>query len=252
MSGLFDLTGKVVLITGGSRGLGLVMAKAFAEHGADLIIASRQLDACTAAAQEIEAATGRRAVPVACHVGRWADCDALIERSYAEFGRVDVLVNNAGMSPLYDSLDTVTEALWDKVIGVNAKGPFRLAALVAQRMAEGAGGSIINISSAAAVHPTVQELPYAMAKLSLHALSQGIAHAYRGRVRANVIMPGVFETDISKAWSDEAREQFQGMVAMGRIGDRREIIGAALYLASDAASYTTGAVIKVDGGLAYG
>src|SRR5690606_15882828 len=137
-----------------------------------------KLDSCEAVAREITEATGRRVVPVACHVGRWDECDALVERSLAEFGRIDVLVNNAGMSPLYEGLETVTESLWDKVIGVNAKGPFRLAALVAKHMAEGEGGSIINISSAAAVHPTVRELPYAMAKLSLHAMAQGIAHAY--------------------------------------------------------------------------
>src|SRR5690606_34293678 len=120
-------------------------------------------------------------------------------------------------SPLYEGLETVTESLWDKVIGVNAKGPFRLAALVAKHMAEGEGGSIINISSAAAVHPTVRELPYAMAKLSLHAMAQGIAHAYGGRVRANVIMPGTFETDIAQAWDDEVREAFVRDIPMGRV-----------------------------------
>jgi NAD(P)-dependent dehydrogenase (short-subunit alcohol dehydrogenase family) len=252
MSKLFDLSGKTALITGASRGLGLAIARAYAEHGADLIIASRKLDACETAAREIAAQTGRRVLPLACHVGHWQDCDHLVEQSYAHFGRIDVLVNNAGMSPLYPSLDTVTEELWDKVQAVNLKGPFRLSAIVAKRMVEGTGGSIICISSSAAVQPTLTELPYAMAKLALHAMTQGIAHNYRGKVRANIIMPGAFATDISKAWPDSLKRQIGQLVPMGRAGDPNEIVGAALYLASDAASYTNGAVIKVDGGLAYG
>jgi NAD(P)-dependent dehydrogenase (short-subunit alcohol dehydrogenase family) len=165
---------------------------------------------------------------------------------------VDVLVNNAGMSPLYPSLDAVTEDLWDKVQAVNLKGPFRLAALIAKRMAEGKGGSIINISSVAAIQPTMTELPYAIAKAGLHAMTNAMAHSYHGRVRVNVIMPGAFATDISKVWPDGLKQTISRMVPMGRAGEPQEIVGAALYLASDAASYTSGAVIKVDGGLAYG
>lgn len=252
MKNLFDLSGKVALITGGSRGMGLAMARSFAEHGADLIIASRKLDSCVAAADEIRAATGRKVLPVACHVGRWVDCDNLVDTCYAAFGRIDVLVNNAGMSPLYESLESINEELWDKVVAVNAKGPFRLASLIARRMADGSGGSIINVSSCSAVNPQVEELPYAMAKLSLHAMSQAIAHAYGGRVRANVIMPGFFATDISKAWSETDKKKYAEMVTMNRFGEPDEIVGAALYLASAASSYTSGTVIKVDGGMVYG
>ena len=125
-----DLTGKVAVVTGGSRGLGREMVLAFAARGADVVIASRKLDACEAVAREVEASTGRRALPVACHVGRWDDCDAPVDAAYDEFGRVDVLVNNAGMSPLYPTSSTSTEELFDKVIDVNLKGPFRLSALV--------------------------------------------------------------------------------------------------------------------------
>ena len=252
MSKLFDLSGKTALITGATRGLGLAIARAYAEHGADLIISSRKPEACEAVAREIAARTGRRALPIACHVGHWQDCDRLVEQSYAQAGRVDILVNNAGMSPLYPSLDAVTEELWDKVIGVNLKGPFRLAALMAKRMSEGTGGSIISISSVAAIQPTLTELPYAMAKIALHTMTQGIAHNYGGRVRANVIMPGAFATDISKSWPESLRQMIKRMVPMGRAGEAKEIVGAALYLASDAASYTSGSVIKVDGGIAYG
>ena len=147
---LFDLTGKVALITGGSRGLGREMALAFADHGADVIIASRKLDACEVVAREVEA-RGRRALAVACHVGRWNELDALAETAIKAFGHVDILVNNAGLSPLYPSLDAITEELFDKVVALNLKGPFRLAALFGKHMSEGNGGSIINVSSTAAV-----------------------------------------------------------------------------------------------------
>ena len=127
----FALSGKVALVTGGSRGLGREMVLAFADAGADVVIVSRKREACDELAAEVTKTTGRRALPIACHVGRWSDLDSLVETTYAEMGQVDVLVNNAGMSPLYPSLPEVSEELFDKVIGVNLKGPFRLTALVA-------------------------------------------------------------------------------------------------------------------------
>jgi NAD(P)-dependent dehydrogenase (short-subunit alcohol dehydrogenase family) len=247
----FDLHGKVAVVTGGSRGLGLAMARAFAEHGADVVIASRKRDACEAVAADLRARFAHRTLAVPFHAGKWDDCTRLIETVCAELGRLDVLVNNAGMSPLYPSLEGISEDLWNKVLDVNLKGPFRLAALAAARMAAADGGSIINVSSVGAVQPTSMELPYAMAKAALHAMAAGMSHAYGGRVRVNVIMPGAFLTDISTAWSAEVRAQMEAGVPMGRCGNAEEIVGAALYLASDASSYTSGAVIKVDGGWAY-
>jgi NAD(P)-dependent dehydrogenase (short-subunit alcohol dehydrogenase family) len=243
----FDLTGKVALVTGGSRGLGREMALAFARAGADVIVASRKLDACEAAAREIEG-LGRRALPVACHVGEWAAVDRLVATAYDEFGRVDVLVNNAGMSPLYPSLPEVGEALWDKVLAVNLKGPFRLTALVGQRMAGGDGGSVINVSSVAAIRPTPLETPYAAAKAGLNAITVAFAHAFGPRVRVNCIMAGPFATDISRAWPPEVVEHFRRTAALGRVGRPDEVVGAALYFASDASSFTTGAILRVDGG----
>jgi len=247
----FDLSGKVAVVTGGSRGLGREMVRAFARQGADVVIASRKIDACEALAREVREETGREALAVQCHAGRWADCDALVDRSYERFGRVDVLVNNAGMSPLYASLPEVSEELFDKVIAVNLRGPFRLSSLVATRMAEGEGGSIINVSSIAAVQPSPVEIPYATAKAGLNTLTVGLARVFAPKVRVNCIMPGPFLTDISKAWSPETLRGLERAVPLGRGGEAGEIVGAALYLASDASSYTTGAVLKIDGGAAY-
>ncbi len=251
MSTLFDLHGKVAVITGGSRGLGLAMARAFAEHGADLVIASRKLENCETVAAELRERFGVRALPVAFHAGKWDECGRLVDTTVRELGRIDVLVNNAGASPLYPSLDAVSEELWDKVLALNLKGPFRLSVVAAKRMAEQGGGSIIQVSSVGAVQPTERELPYAIAKSGLHTLAAGIAHAYGGKVRCNVLMPGAFLTDISKAWTPEFHEYFRSSIPMGRAGNPDEIVGAALYLASDASSYTSGAIIKVDGGFAY-
>jgi NAD(P)-dependent dehydrogenase (short-subunit alcohol dehydrogenase family) len=249
---LFDLSGKVALVTGGSRGLGRAMVLAFAHAGADVVIASRKLESCEKLAEQVRGETGQRALPVACHVGEWGQVEQLAERAYAQFGRVDVLVNNAGMSPLYDHVSNVTEALYDKVLDVNLKGPFRLMALVGTRMAQGAGGSIINVSSTASQHPTADVIPYAAAKAALNAMTVGFAHAFGPRVRVNCIVPGPFLTDISKAWD---MESFNKRAATGiflrRGGEPEEIVGAALYFASAASSFTTGSLLVVSGGSAF-
>ena len=252
IAGHFDLTGKVILVTGGSRGIGLEMCRAFAAAGADLVISSRKEDACVAAAGEIAAASGRECLPVACHVGDWEACDQLVEAAYDRFGRVDVLVNNAGMSPLYESLSAVSRELFDKVIAVNLAGPFRLAAVIGERMAAGEGGSIINVSSIAALAPSAGEVPYAAAKAGVNNLTEALARSFGPKVRCNCIMPGPFLTDIATAWTDEVLASLERLVPLGRAAQPEEIVGTALYLASDASSYTNGAIIKVDGGAAFG
>ncbi len=244
-----DLTGKVALVTGGSRGIGRAVAEGMAAAGADVVIASRKLDACETAAREIADATGRRALPVACHVGRWEDCGALVDTVYGELGRCDVLMNNAGMSPLYPDLPSVTEDLDDKVHAVNARGPFRLSSLIGTRMAEGDGGSIINVSTAGSIRPTAHELPYAMAKAGLNAMTLALAGAWAPKVRANLVLPGAFDTDIAQAWGDEMRTAVAGMNPLGRLGLPEDLVGLCVFLASDASSYVNGAQILVDGGL---
>ena len=241
---------RVALVTGGSRGLGRATVRAFAANGASVVIASRKLDACEALATDVEREFGVDALAVAANVSVWEDCEALVEAAYDRFGKVDVLVNNAGLSPLYPSLGEVTEALFDKVIGVNLRGPFRLTALVGSRMAAGRGGSIINISSVEADHPDASALPYAAAKAGLEALTGGFMRAFGPTVRVNTIRCGLFRTDIAKAWGDPRAVDAMAAerIVLGRVGEPDDIVGAALFLASDASAYCTGATIQLDGG----
>ena len=243
-----DLDGIVITITGGSRGLGKEMALAFARCGAHVVVASRKKENCDALAAEITEKTGIEALPVECHVGEWDQCDALFEKVIDHFGKCDVLVNNAGMSPLYGSLTDVSEELFDKVLNVNLRGPFRLSAKFGEQMVHDGSGSIINISSVAAAQPSPHEVPYGAAKAGLQSLTKSFSRAYAPQVRVNCIMPGPFLTDISDAWSEATHKSLEAL-PLGRGGQPREIVGAALYFASDASSFTTGAVLKIDGGL---
>ena len=248
MDELLDFKGKVALVTGGSRGLGREMALALAGRGANVVIASRTAEVCEAVAEEARA-LGVEALPHACHVGNWEQLGELADAAYERFGKVDVLINNAGMSPLYPSLGGISEALFDKVMSVNFKGPFRLSALIGERMAAGDGGSIINISSTASLNPSPESEPYGAAKAGLNAITRSFAFAYGPKVRVNCIVAGPYLTDISKAWDMEAFEKrAKNSLALGRGGQPNEIVGAALYLASDSSSFTTATLIRVDGG----
>ncbi|MDX6741114.1 glucose 1-dehydrogenase [Actinocorallia sp. A-T 12471] len=247
--GLFELTGRVVLVTGGSRGLGREIARAAARCGADVVIASRDGDACAAVAAEIEKETGRAVLPYAVHVGRWDQLPGLVDAAHERFGRIDALVNNAGMSPLYDTLGDVSEKLFDAVVNLNLKGPFRLSVLVGELMREAGGGSIVNVSSTGSIRPRPGILPYAAAKAGLNALTDGLAHAFGPKVRVNTLMAGPFATGATADWDDDQLAVGVGTHAQRRIGRPAEIVGGALYLISDASSYTTGATLRVDGGM---
>ena len=240
--------GKVVVVTGGSKGLGRAMSLGFAEAGADVVVASRKLEPCERVADEIRAAGGR-ALAVSCHVGDWDQCAALIDATVARFGRIDVLVNNAGIAPVPPSLLGVTSDLFDKTIGVNLKGPLRLTALAAQHMAP--GGAVINISSKAALHPTPSTVVYAAAKAGLNALTMAAADEFgRKGIRVNAIVCGTFHTDSlhTSLPTEELREQMASRLTLGRIASADEIVGTALYLASEASSYLTGQLIVLAGG----
>jgi NAD(P)-dependent dehydrogenase (short-subunit alcohol dehydrogenase family) len=223
------------------------MVHAFASAGADVVVASRKREACEEVA-ELLRARGIRAAGYACHVGHWEELEPFVDGIYRDFGRIDVLVNNAGISPMYGRLSEVTEDLFDKVMDVNLKGPFRLAALVGERMVEAGGGSIINVSSTGAVRPTRDIVPYAAAKAGVNAMTVGLAHAFGPTVRVNAVMPGPFLTTIARSWDMQLFAERARTFPMRRAGESDEIAGAVLYLASDASTYTTGSIVTVDGG----
>jgi NAD(P)-dependent dehydrogenase (short-subunit alcohol dehydrogenase family) len=245
----YDFSGKVVVITGGSRGIGHAMALGFGQAGARVAIASRKIESCEATVDEIRA-LGSDGSAHAIHVGRWDDCNRLAEEVYARWGRADVLINNAGLSPLAPSSMETNEDLFDKIIAVNLKGPFRLTALFASKMAEGEGGAIINISSTSSIRPNPETAPYACAKAGLNILTVASAKEFGPKVRVNCIMCGPYHTDISKGWSRTAdySQRAKETFPLQRAGEPEEVVGAAMYFASPAASFTTGAVLVIDGG----
>ena len=245
---IIDLTGKTALITGGSRGLGREIALAYAAAGADIIVASRNIQNCEVLAKEVEA-MGRKALPIAANIGHWEECDRLIDEAYGQFSKIDILVNNAGKSPVYNKLSDISERLYDTVLDLNLKGPFRLSSVIGERMAAGSGGAIINISSFAAIRPRAHFITYAAAKAGMNAITEAMAEALGPKVRVNCIMPGPFLTDASKAWDMKAfSKRADDLIALKRAGKPEEIVGAALYLATEHASFTTASIIRVDGG----
>lgn len=248
MTNLFDMTGKTVLVTGGSRGLGRAMVQGFAEAGADVAIVSRKLENCQAVAREVER-LGVRAFAHGCHVGHWDEIEPMFDAVWTHFGKVDVVVNNAGMSPTYPSLGAVTEKLFDSVVGVNFKGPFRLCAVAGERMYAAGGGSIINMSSIASLTGTPGTAPYGGAKAALNLISQAFAAAYHPKVRVNTVLVGPFATDVAQHWPDPPDPDRPGRTKGGlRVGLPQDMVSTALYLAADASHYVTGAAIRVDGG----
>jgi NAD(P)-dependent dehydrogenase (short-subunit alcohol dehydrogenase family) len=246
---LFDLEGRIAIVTGGSRGLGRAMVLGLARAGADVVIASRNLSNCESVAMEVKG-LGRDALPCEFDAGRWSDCEELVEAAYSHFGHVDILVNNAGFAPPMPPLERTDEALFDQILNVNFKSPFRLATLIGSRMAASEGGSIINIVSAAAFVPEPATGVYGAAKAALTAMTRALSRAYAPKVRVNSLSPGPFDTDI---WlphlPPEGKEGLGPMPnALARMADPQEIVTSALYLASPASSFTTGGCLRVDGG----
>lgn len=245
--GRFD--GKVVLVTGGTRGLGKEMSYAFAARGASVVVSSRKAEACIEIAKDVTRVSGIEAIGIPCHVGHWNEIEALVDAVYERFGRLDCLINNAGISPTYDRLVDVGEALWDKTMAVNLKGPFRLTALAGERMKAAGGGSIVNISSVASQRPQAGWLPYSAAKAGLNALTEGFAQGLGPEVRVNSVVCGAFLTDIAESWDEaETDRRMKAITALKRPGRPGEVVGAVLYLAGESAGYTTGALLRVDGG----
>jgi len=248
----FDLTGRVALVTGGTRGLGRSIAKGFAEVGARVAVNGRKPDACRAAAEEIARETGAETLAAPGHLGSWDELPGLIDTVVRRFGRLDVLVNNAGINPQPMPVRELTEAYFDKLYAVNVKGPMRLAALAADQMARTGGGSIINVITVGAYIGGPGMAAYTSGKAALRNLTKVMAQEWASLgIRVNALAPGSFMTDMMRGASQlpgfldgAANLSFQR-----RIADPDEIIGAALFLASDAGSFTTGSVVSVTGGV---
>ena len=250
---LFDLGGKVAIVTGATKGLGRSMARGLASAGAAVVVTGRRSADCEAAATELARETGGKLVGIACHMGDWDQIGALVERALAELGRIDVLVNNAGINPVSVPLAEVTSEYWDKVYAVNVKGPMRLAALVAPRMGERGGGSIINVSTMGAYMGGAGVGVYTSGKAALLNLTRVMASEWvKLGVRVNTIAPGPFMSEMMKG-ADRALPGFSQRSAeatlMKRVADCDEIIGTVLYLASEASSFVTGEDFRIAGGM---
>ena len=248
----FSLNGKVALINGGSRGIGEAIALAFAEQGATVIVSSRKQEGVDAVAQAIEAAGGKAAA-IACHVGKVEQVDALFERIKADFGTLDVLVNNAATNPYFGPFITAPESAYDKTFEVNCKGYFLMAQRAARMMVEQGSGSIINIASIEGLTPSPMMGVYSMTKSAVIMLTKVIAKELgASNVRCNCICPGLTDTRFAQVLinTPEIHERYTSGAPMGRHAQPEEMVGAALYLASGASSYTTGAILTCDGGTA--
>lgn len=246
-----DLSGKVALVTGGSRGLGKAISLGLADAGADVIVASRKLESCQTVAQAIRK-KGRRALAVSAHTGHPADLDALIDAAYAEFGRVDILINNAGTPGNINTLSALTPDQFQNVFEVNTLGPWYLASRLAPRMGEHGGGVIVNVISVAALKPTATMGFYAATKAALNALTRVMAQEWAPlNVRVNSLAPGSYHSDKFDSVADKYPGFTEGATAASvqkRIADTEEILGPILYLVSDMSAFMTGSTLVSDGG----
>jgi len=248
----FSLEGKVALVAGGSRGIGRASALAFAEAGADVVVSSRKLPDLETVAEEIKA-RGRKGLAITSHIARIEESKDLVEKVKAEFGRIDILMNNAGTNPYYGPIIDAEEWAWDVTMNVNLKGPFMLSQLVARMMREQGGGSIINTASVGGFRPGEGQSIYSVTKAALIMLTKAMAKEWgQYNIRVNAIAPGVIKTRLSEAlWKEPAvGEAAARRIALGRLGESEDVAGTVLYLASDASSYITGETIIIDGGVA--
>lgn len=245
-----DLTGKVALITGGSRGLGRAMALGLADCGADIVVASRKLDSCEAVAEQVRA-KGRRALAVSAHTGKTEQLDRLITAAYDEFGHVDIVINNAGVNPIMGGLSDLTPELFQKIFDVNTKGPWYLASRIAPRMGEHGGGSIINVISVAGLKPSAYMGFYSATKAALNALTRVMAAEWAPlNIRVNSLAPGNYHSDLfdTAAKMPGFLEGAKEATLQKRVAGTDEILGSVLFLASEMSSFTTGSTVVTDGG----
>lgn len=250
-SSLFDLSGKLALVTGASRGIGEAIAHLLAQHGAEVIVASRKAPACEAVAQRIRD-NGGKAHALACHMGELEQIDAAFAHIRERFGRLDILVNNAATNPQFGHvLDTTVEA-FQKTVDVNVRGYFFACVAAGKLMREHGGGSIINVASVNAVQPAPMQGVYSITKAAVINMTQVFAKECAALgIRCNALLPGLTDTQFASALTQNPQilKQWLPRIPLGRMARPEEMAGAVLYLASDAASYTTGTALEVDGGL---
>jgi NAD(P)-dependent dehydrogenase (short-subunit alcohol dehydrogenase family) len=247
---MFDLKGKVALITGASKGIGEAMAHVFAQYGAKVVVNSRRQEAVEAVAAEIRA-KGGEAIGIAGQVGNPEDLKQIFEKTIAAYGRLDILVNNAATNPVYGPIEATDSTVFDKIMSVNVKAPFELSKLAMPIMAKNGGGSIINISSIGGVRPETGLGIYSVSKAALISLTSALAKEWgQHEIRVNVICPGLIKTKFSKAlWENEKTlNRFTQHLPLKRMGNPEDIAGLALFLASDASAYCTGSAFNADGG----
>jgi len=246
----YRLDGKVAVITGGSRGIGRAIALGFAEAGADIVVASRKLPDLEVVAAEISS-QGRRSLAVATHAGRKQDIENLVKRTMDEFGRIDILVNDAGTNPAYGWLVDVEEGAWDATMGVNLKGYFLLSQAVAKIMIQQKGGCILNLGSVASFQPSEMMSVYSISKAGVVSLTQALAlELGKYGIRVNAIAPGTTRTDMTKPLFEDRGfvEARAARTPLGSLGEPEDMVGAAIFLASDASRHVTGQTIVIDGG----
>jgi len=250
---LFDLTGRVVLVTGSTKGIGRAMVEGCARAGATVVVSSRKQELCDSVAAEIVEATGAKAFGVACHVGDWDSIPGIVESIIERTGRIDVLVNNAGISPSRSSVADMTLELWRKIFSVNLEGPLRMAQCIAPQMRDNGGGSIINIATMAAYSGGSGVNAYGASKAALVNLTKSMAQEWAPwKVRVNALSPGPFMSEMVEG-AARTSPGFYDLIAGGtfqkRIADPAEIVGPVVYLASDASSFVTGDDLSVSGGM---
>lgn len=250
---LFDLTGKVAIVTGSTKGIGRAMVQGLAEAGATVVVSSRKQELCDEVAAKVAESTGQETMGLACHVGDWDGIPAFVDAVVARFGKVDVLVNNAGINPAPTTVSDMSIEYWRKMFNVNLEGPLRMAQQVAPVMRDNGGGSIINIVTMAAYSGGPNVCAYGASKAGLINLTKSMAQEWAPwNIRVNALCPGPFMTEMV-AGAERVREGFIDLIANGtlmkRVADAEEIIGPVLYLASDASSYVTGDEISVSGGM---
>lgn len=246
----FRLDGKVAIVTGASKGIGEAIVRGLAEFGASVVVSSRNQTAVDEIAAAVRA-DGGQALGIACNVGKFPDTTDLVDKTIAEFGGVDIIVNNAATNPVFGPIQEVGERAFDKIIDVNVKGPFELCKRAYPSMVQRGGGSIINISSIGGLKPERMIGVYSMSKAALINMSMAMAQDWGSdNIRVNVICPGLIKTKFSAAlWQNEAiLDRFIQHLPLGRIGEPEDLAGLAVFLASTAGAYCTGAVYLVDGG----